>query len=186
MRTCETCSTASPRVFHHHWTCLVPECPMFWKQTEGPCAGHFIVSDLSYHSQFLQLPPSTPLPFGFQDVVKSLLKRNHTVPGTLRNYHFTRGFHCSKCGRLSSRYVFRSSVWTAEVLLLTMFQIAMGEMGMCKLPCTYVCSVYIRRRDTDRFTEHVADRHASSPCKGRMESNVADAFSRLFTQSTIK
>ncbi|KJA27878.1 hypothetical protein HYPSUDRAFT_62915 [Hypholoma sublateritium FD-334 SS-4] len=121
MRTCETCGNASPRVFHHHWTCLVPECPMFWKQTEGPCAGHFIVSDLN--------------------VAKSLLKRNHVVLGTLRNYHFTRGFHCSECGRLSSRYV-SSSMCTAELLLLTISQIAMGEMGMCTLPCTYVCSDY--------------------------------------------
>ena len=60
----------------------------------------------------------------------------------------------------------------------------MGEMGMCTLLCT--CYNYIIRKDTYRFTEHFADRYASSSCKGHLESNFTDAFSRLFTQPAVR
>lgn len=76
---------------------------MFWKQAGGPCIGHFLSGDLSYSPKFLDLPPYKPLPFGFPEIVTSLPPPDLTLSS--RNYHFTRGFHCTKCGRLSCRYL---------------------------------------------------------------------------------
>ncbi|KAF9478806.1 hypothetical protein BDN70DRAFT_859395 [Pholiota conissans] len=100
-RTCRTCRKESPRVFTTRWVCLMPDCRMFWRQVEEPYTGYFLSGDLRYHPRFLDLPPYKALPFGFREIVASLPPID-TTRGS-KNYHFTRGFHCIKCGRLSCR-----------------------------------------------------------------------------------
>lgn len=72
--------------------------------------------NLDYHPSFLDLPPSQPLPPGFEGVGHAegvALELNPTCITT--SYAFSRGYHCVNCGRLSCRYV--SDSWLIDVYL---------------------------------------------------------------------
>lgn len=103
---CAHCQNPSPRVFELSWACLVPECPRFWIQIGGKFNGQSMPDNLDYHPSFLALPPSQPLPPGFESVGHAeglALELNPTDITT--SYAFSRGYHCINCGRLSCRYV---------------------------------------------------------------------------------
>jgi ribosomal protein L37AE/L43A len=89
---CESCGSTSPKVYEQGWTCLHPNCSAFWLNFNEQ-------SILTYTEEFLALVPQEPMPEGF------VLVHPQDVPTvdkeTMTTY--TRGWHCKKCGRLSSR-----------------------------------------------------------------------------------
>ena len=110
--TCAQCQNPSPRVFELSWACLTPECPMFWTHIGGEFEGQPMPDNLDYHSSFLDLPPSQPLPPGFESVGHAEGVAVEMDPiGITTSYTFSRGYHCVNCGRLSCRYVSDSWLW---------------------------------------------------------------------------
>lgn len=95
---CSACHRKSPQVYAEGWICLQPSCRFFWKLSgrEQPGALHYSNSFLQlYELQSQELPDLRPPP------------PTENVPddGVTTTYHFTRGWHCRECGRLSSRQV---------------------------------------------------------------------------------
>ena len=109
---CAHCQNPSPRVFELSWACLIPKCPMFWIQIGGKFDGQSMPDNLDYHPSFLDLPPSQPLPPGFESVghAKDLKSEMDSISITT-SYAFSRGYHCGECRRLSCRYVSDSWLW---------------------------------------------------------------------------
>lgn len=77
--------------------CLNPTCVLFWRTGEELRAPQ----RLDYNKAFLELldlPPNTNIQM--MSIRPTPLDRRINEPDTQ-----TRGMHCEKCGRLSSRYV---------------------------------------------------------------------------------
>ncbi|OCH87040.1 hypothetical protein OBBRIDRAFT_837689 [Obba rivulosa] len=93
---CRHCGRVWPLVYRQGWMCLKPTCSAFWILDQCP-----VPDELGYDDSFLLLVPCDhdkledlrpPLP------VKKVLK------GVTTARKFCKGWHCTKCGRLSSRY----------------------------------------------------------------------------------
>ncbi|PPQ76611.1 hypothetical protein CVT24_011328 [Panaeolus cyanescens] len=104
VNTCRDCGEESTQVYSLSWVCLNPSCKTFWRRGDGT----FLPEQLSYHPGFLNLPPSSAV------TVASDLEPAYPIPANVEeaktivataptSYPFTRGFHCSTCGRLSCR-----------------------------------------------------------------------------------
>ncbi|OSD07106.1 hypothetical protein PYCCODRAFT_796026 [Trametes coccinea BRFM310] len=95
---CPSCTKTSPVVYDDSCMCLHPTCTAFWRREDGTAPPE----DLRYHPSFLNssfqcdheplegLEPSPPAT-GASD-------------GVITSRRFCKGWHCKKCGRLSSRY----------------------------------------------------------------------------------
>jgi hypothetical protein len=94
---CSHCKERTPHVYSRGWMCLNPECTKFWETESGDAP----MDGLEYTENFLKLQPVPKLSSG----CKSLLPSLPVAPSNkiTTNYASTRGWHCIKCGRLSSR-----------------------------------------------------------------------------------
>ncbi|KIY61732.1 hypothetical protein CYLTODRAFT_362443 [Cylindrobasidium torrendii FP15055 ss-10] len=108
-KTCSECKCAAPQVYSHAWVCLNKACSMFFKvgTTTAPP-----LSALTYNPAFLALSKE-PVVLGTDISLEPgpPVLKNDTIDlvfGT--EAAFTRGWHCTKCGRMSSRSVWRC--WT--------------------------------------------------------------------------
>lgn len=103
---CGICKRTSPRIYTQGWTCLNAQCPLFWAY----CGR--LSAQLSYCPGFLALRVLPQFPPGFDN---SLIPQ-HPVSASpdifTTSYKYTRGWHCCKCGRVSSRYSALSSCRT--------------------------------------------------------------------------
>ncbi|KAK7676867.1 hypothetical protein QCA50_020203 [Cerrena zonata] len=94
---CPSCHKKSPQVYAEGWMCLQPSCRLFWK-----LSGKDQPTTLHYSNSFLQLQQlsAQELP----DLRPPPPTDNVPDDGVTTTYHFTRGWHCRECGRLSSRF----------------------------------------------------------------------------------
>ncbi|KIK91187.1 hypothetical protein PAXRUDRAFT_831057 [Paxillus rubicundulus Ve08.2h10] len=91
---CEHCHEESPTVYMQGWMCLNPRCDLFWSiNGKEP-------QQLGYCEKFLQLVPQK---FGnLPDIMPA--RAVQTPDRVTTTYSFSRGWHCTKCGRLSCRF----------------------------------------------------------------------------------
>ena len=96
---CRKCHMDSPHVYTWAWLCLRPDCFGFWKDIKGSIAP----DNLEYDSDFLKLmtSESLPVPLDFGKLKPDPPRLS--TDGTVTSFAFTRGFHCTSCGRLSCR-----------------------------------------------------------------------------------
>jgi hypothetical protein len=99
---CERCKVQIPQVYKQGWMCLTPECAAFWTKKHGGPPGDV----LDYTPNFLELKPKQSLP---ANLPKLLPKPPPTEAwdDITTAYAFSKGWLCLRCGRLSSRRVFR-------------------------------------------------------------------------------
>ncbi|KIK67152.1 hypothetical protein GYMLUDRAFT_257086 [Collybiopsis luxurians FD-317 M1] len=98
---CMLCEKPSPLVFTEGWGCLEATCPHFWTL---PDKGFSSFSEnLEFDEEFLQLRPLPPLDAGFRNILPSP-PITHPSNKITTTQPFTRGMHCTKCGRLSCRF----------------------------------------------------------------------------------
>ena len=118
---CQVCRKSSPQVYEQGWMCLKPECKQFWTFSSGQCPP----AALTYSEAFLQPRP------GFKartdDIRPPLPVKSDEITGPTTSYHFCKGWHCTGCGRLSSRY--RNFIPRANQDLCC-FEIQMGKLGV--------------------------------------------------------
>ena len=90
---CENCREESPFVYKQGWMCLNPRCNVFWSiNGEDP-------KQLDYREEFLML-----LPQKFERLPNiTPVKVIETPGGVTTTYAFSKGWHCTNCGRLSCR-----------------------------------------------------------------------------------
>jgi hypothetical protein len=97
---CEHCKFQNPQVYIQGWMCLNPECAGFWKMRNGGPPGDV----LDYTADFLELSPTDSLP----DNLPEIFPKPPPIgawDGITTAYTFSKGWHCLRCGRLSSRRV---------------------------------------------------------------------------------
>ncbi|KZT01739.1 uncharacterized protein LAESUDRAFT_663299 [Laetiporus sulphureus 93-53] len=87
--TCRFCRKQSPMIYVQDWICLSPECKAFWRTSQGDHPP----AHLHYSAQFLQLLHFAPERI---EQLRPPLPTSCTI---------CKGWHCIKCGRLSSRYM---------------------------------------------------------------------------------
>jgi hypothetical protein len=91
---CKKCSQESPVVYSQGWMCLNPSCTSFWS------IGGRELEQLDYDTTFLR-----PISMVFTDLPELRpAKLMETMDSITTSYAFSRGWHCEKCGRLSSRF----------------------------------------------------------------------------------
>ncbi|KAI0690519.1 hypothetical protein BC835DRAFT_1417729 [Cytidiella melzeri] len=95
---CESCNNSSPQVYEQGWMCLKPGCKSFWTFRDKKR----VPERLEYAKSFLQ-PVSG---FGQQvvDIRPPPPVSLEDATGSTTSWHFCKGWHCTQCGRLSSRY----------------------------------------------------------------------------------
>lgn len=81
--------------------CVNPVCAEFWKIRDKDAT----LLDLKYTESFLELQPTPSLAGLDQDLRPRLPKA--PSDGITTTYAFTKGWHCRRCGRLSTRFAFR-------------------------------------------------------------------------------
>ena len=96
-QTCTSCRKASPTVYKQGWMCLKSGCGAFYQLSDGSAPPKQLVyseaflAPVAFHEERMeQLSPSLP-------------GLNLPTDGITTSRHFTKGWHCQKCGRLSSR-----------------------------------------------------------------------------------
>ncbi|KAG8213942.1 hypothetical protein J3R82DRAFT_10688 [Butyriboletus roseoflavus] len=91
---CENCQEQSPFIYKQGWMCLNPHCNMFWSiNGEDP-------KQLDHREEFLSL-----LPQKFERLPNLTPTRVvKTSGGVTTTYAFSKGWHCTDCGRLSCRF----------------------------------------------------------------------------------
>ncbi|KAJ3549725.1 hypothetical protein NM688_g5149 [Phlebia brevispora] len=97
-RTCQLCGYSSPTVYEQGWMCLQPDCPLFWRRENGEEAPAY----LTYSQVFLR--PVPLLGESLQSIYPSPPGIEQPSGDVTTTRRFCKGWHCSKCGRLSSRY----------------------------------------------------------------------------------
>ena len=83
-------------VYAEGWMCLHRKCTMFWRSTQGHAPTH-----LTYAKSFLHLIPFVPEELGD---LRPGLPAQEVEDGITTTSMFCKGWHCLRCGRLSSRY----------------------------------------------------------------------------------
>ena len=96
-KECSFCRNFSHQVYSI-WVCLTPNCSMFWRNPEGK---EFLPNTLQYNSRFLALTSQHPLSHGLRLLPPPAITR--AMNGISTGYAFTRGIHCTNCGRLTCR-----------------------------------------------------------------------------------
>ncbi|KAH7916571.1 2OG-Fe(II) oxygenase superfamily-domain-containing protein [Hygrophoropsis aurantiaca] len=94
-QTCAQCARKSSVVYSCGWMCLRPRCSAFWCIATGERPP----TQLQYDEEFLRL-----LPANFKNLPALRPIIPHSPDEITTSYLFTKGWHCPKCGRLSSRY----------------------------------------------------------------------------------
>ncbi|KAJ7769940.1 hypothetical protein B0H16DRAFT_1776905 [Mycena metata] len=95
---CDACGNTSPCVFSTGWACLNPQCAQFWKWPDGqPSVG------FDYNPEFLDLREPPELASGFDARIVPPPPVFDSVDEFTTSFEYTRGWHCQKCGRVSSR-----------------------------------------------------------------------------------
>ncbi|KAG1865826.1 hypothetical protein DFJ58DRAFT_863465, partial [Suillus subalutaceus] len=94
--TCNKCSQKSPVVYSQGWMCLNPSCTSFWS-----LGGRELEQQqLDYDTTFLR-----PIAMVFTNLPELRpAKLIETMDSVTTSYAFSKGWHCEKCGRLSSRF----------------------------------------------------------------------------------
>ncbi|KAG1776986.1 hypothetical protein EV702DRAFT_1104717 [Suillus placidus] len=91
---CSKCSQKSPVVYSQGWMCLNPSCTSFWS------LGGRELEQLDYDTAFLR-----PIAMLFTSLPELRpAKLIETMDSITTSYAFSKGWHCEKCGRLSSRF----------------------------------------------------------------------------------
>ncbi|TFK44332.1 hypothetical protein BDQ12DRAFT_730402 [Crucibulum laeve] len=96
---CSDCGTKSPKVYQVGWSCLNPICNRFWMTVDG----QMLPEDLEYELEFLKISTPHSLPPGYGSLLPPPPMPENS-DGITTDYAFTRGWHCTRCGRLSCRY----------------------------------------------------------------------------------
>ena len=102
-QVCTRCSQWSPEVYEEGWMCLKPRCTAFWYLLDAS----EVPTSLNYSASFLR-PVKLETPQTLEDLRPSLpvlAVSNKKEQLITTSRHFCKGWHCTKCGRLSSRYV---------------------------------------------------------------------------------
>ncbi|KAK0220197.1 hypothetical protein IW262DRAFT_1272276 [Armillaria fumosa] len=103
-RECSNCRLVSPQVYEIGWMCLRSECQRFWVIDASDTV---LPEQLKYNLAFLELLPNLTLPATL-NILPPPLPR--VLKGTITTTElFSKGWHCTKCGRLSCRYKWQ--VW---------------------------------------------------------------------------
>ncbi|KAK0495928.1 hypothetical protein EDD18DRAFT_1074824 [Armillaria luteobubalina] len=103
-RECSNCRLVSPQVYEIGWMCLQSECQRFWVIDADDTV---LPEQLKYNLVFLELLPNLTLPATL-NIYPPPLPR--VLEGTITTTEsFSRGWHCTECGRLSCRYKWQ--VW---------------------------------------------------------------------------
>ncbi|KZP05944.1 hypothetical protein FIBSPDRAFT_765177 [Athelia psychrophila] len=97
---CEQCKIQTPQVYQQGWMCLSAKCEAFWKMTDGSCPP----LQLDYAPSFLELAPPDGFPQSLPPICPATPQESGSDEITT-SFAFTKGWHCTRCGRLSSRYV---------------------------------------------------------------------------------
>ena len=87
-----------PLVYEQGWMCLTPECPAFWTMRDGEPPGNL----LKYAAEFLELQPKQSLPVNLPELFPKP-PPTEAWDDVTTAYAFSKGWHCRRCGRLSSR-----------------------------------------------------------------------------------
>ncbi|KZT10706.1 uncharacterized protein LAESUDRAFT_721073 [Laetiporus sulphureus 93-53] len=95
---CRFCRKTSPMIYVQDWICLSPECEAFWRTSQGDHPP----ADLQYSADFLQLLHFAPEKM---EQLRPPLPVTRVQGGITTSRIFCKGWHCVKCGRLSSRYM---------------------------------------------------------------------------------
>ncbi|TFK26504.1 hypothetical protein FA15DRAFT_667393 [Coprinopsis marcescibilis] len=95
---CNACGEKSPYVYKEGPVCLMPSCPMFWRVQK---TSEYLPEELTYHKEFLLLHKPCYLPLGYETLRPPPVTER--PDGITTSEAFTRGFHCTKCGRMSCR-----------------------------------------------------------------------------------
>lgn len=91
---CTQCSQKSPLIYSQGWMCLNPSCTSFWS------LGGRELEQLDYDPAFLR-----PIATVFSSLPELRpAKLIETMDSITTSYAFSKGWHCEKCGRLSSRF----------------------------------------------------------------------------------
>ncbi|KAJ7932054.1 hypothetical protein B0H13DRAFT_1956449 [Mycena leptocephala] len=101
---CSTCGERSPHVFVQGQVCLKPQCSKFWVAPYGRLSGR-----LDYMPHLLSLREPPKFPDGFD----SRLVPERRIPSAdefTTSFLHSRGWHCQKCGRVSSRFAWEKYV----------------------------------------------------------------------------
>ncbi|OAX39114.1 hypothetical protein K503DRAFT_690307 [Rhizopogon vinicolor AM-OR11-026] len=92
--TCDVCSKKSPVIYSQGWMCLNPSCSSFWSlRGREP-------DQLDYDAVFIR--PVAAEFRGLPDLRPG--KPVQTIDHITTSYAFSKGWHCEKCGRLSTRF----------------------------------------------------------------------------------
>ncbi|KAJ7671314.1 hypothetical protein DFH06DRAFT_980766, partial [Mycena polygramma] len=98
---CISCGKLFPQIYLQSWVCCNSKCSAFWEAPEGQLSG-----TLEYEPHFLRLREAVEIPEGFD----ARLVPQHRVFASdsdndfTTSFEYSRGWHCLKCGRVSSRY----------------------------------------------------------------------------------
>lgn len=108
--------------------CLKPRCAAFWHLRDA----EEVPTSLNYSAPFLR-PVKLETNHALEDLRPPLpvLMDASAKDQITTSRHFSKGWHCQKCGRLSSR--FGSSVHEVHGPTLISLQMEMGALGMPKL-----------------------------------------------------
>ena len=102
-RICDACHKSSPQVYSAGWMCLHPACKAFWHLPHSTP----VPDSLEYSPAFLRhVPLDTDSMLEDLRPGPPVLALPNDMVTTSR--HFCKGFHCTKCGRLSCRYAILS------------------------------------------------------------------------------
>ncbi|KAJ6461273.1 hypothetical protein C8R47DRAFT_109578 [Mycena vitilis] len=101
VRQCSSCAKLFSQIYTQSWVCCNSKCSAFWETPSGQLSG-----TLEYEPHFLRLREAVEIPGGFD----ARLVPEHRVFGPdsendfTTSFEWSRGWHCLKCGRVSSRY----------------------------------------------------------------------------------
>ncbi|KAH9942478.1 uncharacterized protein BXZ73DRAFT_97887 [Epithele typhae] len=95
---CPGCKKASPQVYKDVRVCLQPACGEFWRLLDGSPP----LEPLEYDERFLDAPYDCS--HGILEDIAPSLPVTDKADGVITTSRFAKGWHCKKCGRLSSRY----------------------------------------------------------------------------------
>ncbi|KAG7448720.1 uncharacterized protein BT62DRAFT_929814 [Guyanagaster necrorhizus] len=98
-RECCDCELMSPQVYEIGWMCLQPQCRRFWVIGAN---NSVLPERLKYNLGFLKLIPNLTLPDTLH--IFPLPPPQISQDTITTTELFAKGWHCTKCGRLSCRY----------------------------------------------------------------------------------
>ncbi|RPD54737.1 hypothetical protein L226DRAFT_612942 [Lentinus tigrinus ALCF2SS1-7] len=137
---CSSCKASSRLVYQQGWMCLQPSCKAFWRLSDGTLAPE----DLTYDETFLAVAFICE-----HDPLGDICPQPPAEPddGVVTGHRFSRGWHCKKCGRLSSR--FKWQCWECQNCGATMQ--ATGKNRIAK--------EFRDQKDPKFVTHNVLDEH---------------------------